>query len=777
MFDADHAGLRVTYSLILEIRFLRTCLINFFLFAGSFEIPAVPAYYRPLSLRLFSVMDDIGASEEVREVRMESMVTSEIMRTMYSQPEMSVYCFGSRADGTTTLGMKSDMDRVNIFNNLPVVTDPSEHPVRTSLLLIQDATTPAGYCKLQLLQDGVPQYGAVPDADPYPDIYCRGWLQFIADTDNRLICCFTPSDSKLRYYDQRHGPAMTMNASAVKVSQDIVRAVECNNTSHFIHNWLSRTRKFDWPSGDILQICKTAGCLFVPVGHPHSEDHEQQWRISFSHQEKLLVTQFNSVQFKCFILLKMISKEIIHKFVADSLSSYHIKTCMFSVIENTPCEFWKPENLLVCISLCLRKLLEWVDAGYCPNYFIPEENMFDRRIHGTVRLRLQGVLQQLVSADCKFLSDIQFDGVGERFIRYFLTPCITTGNDDGSDNISTLSKLRIVHDVSFDTFVAGILQSTLFCKRYKATTLNQTLKSTSVLRTTTTITRHTIEETQKAKSLILPYLELSLMSNSVAYAVDQNKPARDIWRLLTSIRWKEMCLSSDSFSSRLKQASMLYMMGYYQTSLDVLSTLTGLVRYTVCGCYWDKDIFVRPDDATLLETTRGITDVTPEYLLRNVIIPCVYFLPTERSVTPTALCYEMERMRGPRPDSDDDLCENDKRHGDWAFVDGNFLLHFLLYLNHKKLNMTCHGAADIDYMNRLLARHNSVSHRETCFNLLGWANKVLGNKAIAEWFFRQSLEIKRYCNAASQHMEDLFQNRVSLSNLSEEIEPPKKKMK
>ena len=333
-----------------------TCPINFFLFAESFQIPAVPAYYRPLSLRLFSVMDDIRASEDMRKVRMESSVTQEILETVCWQPDLSMYKFGSRADGTTTPWMMSDWDSVYIFNNLPVVTDPSEHPVGTSLLLIQDATTPAGYCKLQLVQDGVPQYGDVTEADPYPDGECREWLQFIADTDNRLVCCFTPSDNELRIYDQRHGPAMTKNESTVYASQDIVHAVECYNTSHFIHNWLNRTRKFDWPPGDILQICKTAGCLFVPVGHPHSEDHEQQWRISLSHQEKLLVTQFNSVQFKCFILLKMINKIIITKFVADSLSSYHIKTCMFFVIENTPCEFWKPENLLVCISLCLRKL-------------------------------------------------------------------------------------------------------------------------------------------------------------------------------------------------------------------------------------------------------------------------------------------------------------------------------------------------------------------------------------------------------------------------------------
>ena len=723
-------------------------------------------------------MDDIGASEDVRKVRMESSVTQEILHTVYMQPEMSVYNFGSRADGTTTEGMDSDLDTVYIFNNLPVVTDPSENPVGTSLLFIQDATTPAGYCKLQLTQDGVPQYGDVPDADPYLDEYCRACLQFIADTDNRLVCCFTPSDSELGKYDQRHGPAMTRNASTGYTSMDLVRAVECYNTSHFIHNWLNRTRKFDWPAGDILQICKTAGCLFVPVGHPHSEDHEQQWRISLSHQEKLLVTQFNSVQFKCFILLKMISKEIIHKFVADSLSSYHIKTCMFSVIENTPCEFWKPENLLVCISLCLRKLLEWVDAGYCPNYFIPEENMFDMRIHGTVRLRLQGVLQQLLSADCKFLSDIQCDGVGKRFIQYFL-PCVTTGDDDGSDNIYTVLKLLIVADVCGDTFFVGFLQSTLFCERDIATTLNQTLKSISVLRNTTTITRHTIEETQKAKSLILPVLEVSLMSNSVAYAVDQNKPARDIWRLLTSIRWKEMCLSSDSFSSRLKQASMLYMMGYYQTSLDVLSTLTGLVRFTVCKCYWDKSILVRPDDATLLETTRGISDVTPEYLLRNVFISCVYFLPTERSVTPATLCYEMERMRGPRPDSDDDLCDHDEDCGDWAFVDGNFLLHFLLYLNHKKLNMTEHVTADIENMADLIEStdESKLSHQETCLNLLGWVFKEQGNTDRAETCFTKSLQIKPQCNAAFQHLVDLLYNLVCslpwdrVVNLTEETVP------
>ena len=729
---------------------------DFFLIEGSFDIPSVPAYYRPLSLRLFSVMDDIGASEDVRKVRMESSVTSEILNTVNRQPEMSVYSFGSRADGSTTEGVKSDLDTVVIFNNLPVVTDPSEHPVGTSLLLIQDATTPAGYCKLQLVQDGVPQYGDVPDADPFPDQWYRNRLQCASDLNNRVVCFFAKELTKL--FDQRHGPAVTSKATTVKLSQDIVFAGECDDNTNIILKWLTRARNFNWPTDDILQVCKTLGCLFVPVGHPHSEDHEQQWRISLSHQEKLLVTQFNSVQLKCFILLKMIKKGIILQSNADSLSSYHIKTCMLFLIENTPSKFWKPENLLVCISLCLRKLLKWVDAGYCPNYFIPEENMFDRRVHGTVRQRLLWVLQQLVSADCKFLSDIQCDGLGDRFIKYFLTPCVTIWDDDGSDHISPLSKLITVCGVCGVTFGTDIEHFASICERHIETTLKHMLKSISTLRNTTTITRHTIEETQKVKALILPYLELKLMSTSVGYAVNQIKPARDIWRILTSIRWKEMCLSSDSFSSRLKQASLLYMMGYYQTSPDVLSTLTGLVRYTYCKCYHDKDILVPPDGATLLETTRGtcISKVTPEYLIRNVIIPCVHFLPTEKSVTPAASCYEMERMRSPRVKSYDDLCILDIKRGDWAFVDGNFLLHFLLYLNHKKLNMTDHVTADIDIMWILLWGNNAkhLCHRETCFNLPGWVYKKQGEMDVAERYFKESLQLKPQCNAAFQHIEE-----------------------
>ena len=113
-------------------------------------------------------MDDTGTFEGVGKVLLESNTKREIhvLVSVYCQPEKSCYIFGSKAD-RTTIGKASDLGTVRISNNLRVVTDTAEHPVDPSLLLIQDSITHAGYCKLQLAQDGVSQYG---DAEAFPDI-------------------------------------------------------------------------------------------------------------------------------------------------------------------------------------------------------------------------------------------------------------------------------------------------------------------------------------------------------------------------------------------------------------------------------------------------------------------------------------------------------------------------------------------------------------------------------------------------------------------------------
>ena len=125
---------------------------------------------------------------------------------------------------------------------------------------------------------------------------------------------------------------------------------------------------------------------------------------------------FNAVQLKCYILAKIIKKEFIHKSLGEkSLSSYHFKTLMFYMIEDTPAEFWVKHNLLYCLHHILKRMLIWVERGVCPNYFIPGENMSEGRISEQMQLQLCGLLRRLIDANFKYLVTITSDLLGERY--------------------------------------------------------------------------------------------------------------------------------------------------------------------------------------------------------------------------------------------------------------------------------------------------------------------------------------------------------------------------
>ena len=97
---------------------------------------------------------------------------------------------------------------------------------------------------------------------------------------------------------------------------------------------------------------------------------------------------FNSVQLKCFMVMKLLKNEVINnELKEDVLTSYHCKTCILCMIEATPSNFWIPANSLFMSGQKKKK---------CPNYFIPKENMFDRLESMGLEL-LASTLQSLLS--------------------------------------------------------------------------------------------------------------------------------------------------------------------------------------------------------------------------------------------------------------------------------------------------------------------------------------------------------------------------------------------
>ena len=207
----------------------------------------------------------------------------------------------------------------------------------------------------------------------------------------------------------RHGPALTYS------NTDIEMAFNSPKWPHCATEWLYRRRRYNWPSSAMIDKFKTLGCLLVPVGHPSSDEKDVEWRLSFSHQERLFVHQFNSTQVKCYILLKLIMKEILHRFIGEaSISSYHCKTIMFYMIENIPTDVWQPENLLAFFESCMDLLRFCVVNGICPNYFIPGGNMFERKVYDHIQQALIRTMEHLLTANCPYLLALKAEKLGQR---------------------------------------------------------------------------------------------------------------------------------------------------------------------------------------------------------------------------------------------------------------------------------------------------------------------------------------------------------------------------
>ena len=79
--------------------------------------------------------------------------------------------------------------------------------------------------------------------------------------------------------------------------------------------------------------------------------------------------------------------------VKGLLCSYFMKTAL--LWEITKSNQWAPSSLLSCFWKCYCRLLQWVRCSYCPNFFIPQNNMFEGKIDGKNQIKLLRHLRTL----------------------------------------------------------------------------------------------------------------------------------------------------------------------------------------------------------------------------------------------------------------------------------------------------------------------------------------------------------------------------------------------
>ncbi|XP_048767889.2 uncharacterized protein LOC125674694 [Ostrea edulis] len=318
----------------------------------------------------------VGTSQQVAMRRdmmdIEEMVTNKARKSNQETSMLS----GSYREGFRMKG--SDMDTMYWFNER-VIWDLSQtqfyNVQRQSLILSVASESPPGFTLLKLLTPRAESsvISALVTIN-------GGW--YISSSKYREITC-----SNIMPNSTVHGPCGSGVIEGVEY--DYARCFVCDFWPPSASSWIDRCHT--WPQPQVVRDIVRSGCHFVAIGHKLGNHESNEWRISFSLAEQKLVYSMNHCQFLTYGLLKLFLKEVINNGLGDAeklLCSYHMKTAVFWMIQQNTIPNWCPQNLLKCFWYCFKLILKWVYEGVCPNFFLPENNMFLSNIHGGAQNRL-----------------------------------------------------------------------------------------------------------------------------------------------------------------------------------------------------------------------------------------------------------------------------------------------------------------------------------------------------------------------------------------------------
>ena len=339
-----------------------------------------------ISRSLNVILDEIIGPEVIINIRRTTTnLRDDLCRidSVFAKREKGIVYSGSKAEGLRF--KSSDDDWMWIYRHTKVVPSDSFVPIydsNTTLLLMENEMTKPGFALLKLIGESTK-----------PEI--------IMSTEHILIGCYLSCKRWRELHTKQreftHGPC----ASAIigPYEYDFAYCLRCDIWPANAEDCIRRLNQSAWPSHDTVLSIVSDGVLFVPIGAKQSIFENTEWRMSFSLAEKKLIHAMNHTQFLCYGLLKIFLKEAIDTDpnIKGLLCSYFLKTALFWEITTTSSR-WNPSTLLSCFWNCFHRLLQWVSSSYCPNFFVPQNNMFGGKIEGRNRYKL---LQHLRILHCE----------------------------------------------------------------------------------------------------------------------------------------------------------------------------------------------------------------------------------------------------------------------------------------------------------------------------------------------------------------------------------------
>ena len=329
---------------------------------------------------LYRVVGEELGTEKMVDMRRRVMALGQSMMTAWyrddNQDEDRLLS-GSMCEGFRFTS--SDKDWMLICRDVRVIFSlpmEEQHNDRQTILMAERYATKPGFALLRLLNNSsVPSVrrSCVPYGDGYY-VASQKWRDHMTSQSSFLTT---------------HGPCSTTVFGTTEV--DYAYCFKSDKFPGEANSFIQRLYRAGWPSASTLQRIVSGGCHFVAIGAKESPTELMEWRISFSATEKILIHSMNHVQFLCYGLLKIFLKEAIEVNTEIKrkglLCSYFLKTALFWEISIGHVQ-WCASNFLSCFWICFQRLLQWINNEYCPNYFIPENNMFAGKVHGAARKQL-----------------------------------------------------------------------------------------------------------------------------------------------------------------------------------------------------------------------------------------------------------------------------------------------------------------------------------------------------------------------------------------------------
>ncbi|XP_056016553.1 uncharacterized protein LOC125672955 [Ostrea edulis] len=339
--------------------------------------PGIETGIRHMSESVFvGLCHILGTSQQVAMRRDVTDIEEMLIHRTTSNQKMMMMS-GSRREGFRMEG--SDVDFMYWFNNHPVIWDLSQTQFynihRQPLIISISSESSPGFTLLQLLTPRASNRVILALVKMNGELY-------ISSSKYREITCSEVFPNSIV-----HGPCGSGAVGAVEY--DTAHCFACDFWPPSASSWIGRCPT--WPQPQVVRDIVRSGCHFVAIGHKLGNHESNEWRISFSLAEQKLVYSMNHCQFLTYGLLKLFLKDVINNGLCDDeklLCSYHMKTAVFWMIQQNTIPNWCPQNLLKCFWYCFKLILKWVYEGVCPNFFIPENNMFLTNIHGEAQNRL-----------------------------------------------------------------------------------------------------------------------------------------------------------------------------------------------------------------------------------------------------------------------------------------------------------------------------------------------------------------------------------------------------